>query len=189
MNRMAFTLAALAVLVVAYIGPGSCLREDGSLATEAEQQADQAEMEASSPPAFTAEESQERIDALDQALTVWSPIPSFWGSFLPPEPPGLVITNLSRGKAELVLEGAVHKRTLGFELALAEVVISEDGATKGVPAPGGRQASIEWILALNARNDMHLESFTVSDDGTTQVNWTIWLRDSLSEDSSLESAA
>ena len=186
MNR-AFPLAILVLLIVAYVGPGSCLREDSKQADEAEQQATQAEQDASLPPLLTAEESQARIDALAQALTVWNPIPSFWGSFLPPEPPGLVITNLNRGEAEPSIEG-IHKRTLGFELALAEVALSDDGTTKGVPAPGGRQGSLVWVLGLNDRADMHLESFTVSDDGTIQVNWTIWLRDALPEDGSLESA-
>ena len=187
MNRVTFLLAILVLLIVAYIGPGSCLREDSKKADEAEKQANQAELDASLPPLLTAEESQARIDALHQALTGWDTIPSFWVSFLPPEPPGLVLTNLSRGDAEQSIEG-IHKRTLSFELALAEVALSDDGTTKGVPAPGGRQASLTWILDLNNRADMHLESFTVSDDGTIQVNWTIWLHDAFPEDGSLESA-
>ena len=191
-SRWKKLLLAAAVVAGAYYGPAGCLRADPSEADSAEARAAEAELVAASPPLLTADEAETRMDALLSEFEVWDPGAGFWSGFLPEPPDGLHLASLVRGEPEPVTVQGAHTRSLSFGLALSVCESSEgDEPCELVPAPGGSDATLAWLLNLNDRTDMRLAGFVLRSDGSADSTWTIWLRDTAPEpdDGAVDGAA
>ena len=180
MNRMIFYPLMLGLLVLVYIGPGSCMRGDKDAVKSAEAEAKAAEEAAMIPPELSREEAQASIDKLELALTRWENTPTFWDDFFLAYPDGLTLTELTRSEPES-LEGGTHTRILAVSLSLSVLKEDESGVVTGVPAPGGLQASVDWIMDMRDRPDIKLQSLEIVDSGPLKATFKVYFLDEIEE--------
>ena len=165
-------------LILVYLGPAGCLRQEAGEAELAEQEAQAAEETALIPPDLPREESGMILQQAQDLLTHYDDTLVFWERFLPPFPEGLLLLDLNRGDVAIPVAGGVHERQLSVSLGLEQTNdLDGDGQPDLVDAPGGEAATYEWVMGLNARHDIKLELLRIASDGTAQISMIVWLLD------------
>ena len=171
-------LAMAVLLVLVWLGPASWLRVDPLDAEAAEREADDAETAARVLPELSFVEARERLDRFEAIrLVTWDEQAVFWDELFPEPPEGVRLAGLGTLAPESSGVEGVHLRSVSLEL---EVVRGpEDDPDSGVQpvAPGGLNATWEWIASLNSRPDMQLLSVELSTTGAARMSFEVWLRD------------
>lgn len=164
-----------AVMTLLWFGPASWLRGDTAAAESAERAADDAETAAQTPPPLAPETARTVIDGFEAlCLTVWSDEAAFWPELLPDPPEGLLLTSLGYSEPERSAAG-VHLRNVSMELTVPADPDDPDAAQRS--APGGLDATWEWVSLLNDRSDMELVSVELSTTGSAKIGVGVWMLD------------
>ena len=179
MNRWMLWMSLAVLVVLIWLGPAGCLREDATEAETVEQEATNAEALGAARPDIERPEAEAILasfEALD--LTRYEQRPTFWLDYLPEWPAGLRLKEFSASDAE---PAAPDVQTRRLSLTLAVSTPTDADPATAPRAPGGWQATLAWVESLNAQPDMRLGDLKIDTTGGVTATFDVWLLDPVEE--------